>query len=272
MRLRICFLLVVIGVMGSCSSDMETTQLPPNNNYFPLNKGNSWSYNNTITEEIGKPAQTTETLSVVEASQKNETTHYSLASNTPSASGIMTAIFNQGELSKSNGQLIYTGSIDLNLANIGTFLLPLNSLPLYDGYASEGTKLAGISHSIEKEIVVESKTLPLTLNYEIRTENKGFYASYSVGGKSYKNVLQANITIEASISVQLGPLPGVLLEKQDVLKIENFYADKTGLIYSEGLINMVFEDYSEFGIPQVAPIHKLTQQELDVFTPAVIID
>lgn len=267
MRLKFYLLLSLTVLLASCSSDMETTQMPAEANYFPLTNGNVWNYENTLVEETGKPMTNSEKMTL-NATAENDQMVANFTSSNPSSSGVMTKLLDHGKLVKNNKRLIYNGEINFNLNQLEDYQIPITSLILYDVLAPSESLLKKETYSIEKEIVIEGQSLPVTFNYSISTENKGFYKAYVIDGKSYSDVLQANMIIEASMNIKIGPLNGVLLTKQKVLTVENFYARNTGLVYSEATINFVFEDFSEYSIPQIDPIYKLTKQKLTEFVPS----
>lgn len=268
--LPICFLAAL--TLTGCSSDDDSTSGSQNNttDYFPLALNNSWNYNNQRTIEGQSPSQSQETLSIVDSSEENGNTFYNLDSNNDLEGGLATTLFSNGNLSKVDGALIYSGGYALDLPNIGDFgplEIQIDNAMIFDSNAVAGTELFSFSDSIEQDIEVQpGVVLPIAFNYSIATNNVAFLPTYMVGDIEYSDILEANVILTASVTTSLGPISGIpILAEQEVLHITNYYANGIGLISSEVEINYVFEDLSNFGLPSIPSVHVSSTQSIDSY-------
>lgn len=256
-------ILFAVALVG-CSSDdgPNTPPVEPESNYFPLTVGNSWTYDNERTVGDETPEQSKETMTVAGSEEKNGSTFYEMNSATALEGGLTTSILANGELAKINDELIYNGSYSVSIPGFDPVVLPIIGAAVFSSTANAGTELSKISDSVERDIEIQGQIIPVTVAYTLTTTNKGFLDSYTAGGKAYKDVLQADLVVSASVSAKIGPLVVDLLTKQNVVTITNYYANETGLIMSNAVIDYEFEDLSAFGVPAIPNVHIESTQEI----------
>lgn len=254
-----------VGLLTACSSDETGTTLPVGNTYLPLTTGNSWTYVNSQNNENEKASQEKETITVSSTTIENGTTYYDLTTNASATAGLITSIFSKGKLAKINEKLVYSGNYKINIPELNPIEIPMESVTVYSNYEPAGTELTRFSNAVEQEVEIKGETIPVSINYTIRTMNANFYPTYKVGEKEFKDVLQANFLMTISINAQIGPVQMVLLGEQKVVSIKNYYANEVGLIFSDVNIQYEFDDLSNFGVPKIPDVHFKSSQSIDKY-------
>lgn len=255
-------------ILVGCSSDDENT--PPvgnDTNYFPLTKDNSWTYNNESQSQGLPPTQSTETLRVMDSTGRNGTTHYDLESDQPTEGGAVTTLLAQGELSKTETELIYNGNFAINIGQMGIedLVFPIENAVVFSTTANAGTELFSFSGEITQQIMIEGQSVPVTIKYTVSTTNLGVLESHTVGGEKFQDVLSSNLVVSASASVPFGPIDLQVLTPQEVFSATNYYANNVGMIDSDVTIAYEFEDLSEYGFQNVPPVNIQSTQEIESY-------
>ncbi|HET8809581.1 MAG TPA: hypothetical protein VFM65_04875 [Flavobacteriaceae bacterium] len=266
---KIAPIFLITALLVGCSSDDTNDSLPvEEHNYFPLTTGNSWSYNNNRQAE-GQPATTgSETMTVADSTETNGTVYYDLNSDNSSNIGFATSTFSKGELSKVNGKLVYSGELELVFIGTGAepLTIPINNAVVFNGSAAAGTELYNFSDSMEQEITVQGQTIPITINYTLSTHNVEVLETYTVGGVEFEDVLAADMLLTASAEASLGPVSATFMDEQEIASAVNYYAEGVGMIYSDVSFDAEFEDLTQFGFPEIPPIHIVSSQEITTWT------
>lgn len=264
--LSICLAIAFVG----CSSDDETTTLPEgsNSNYFPLTTGNSWSYANERETQGQPPITDEETMTVVGTTETNGNVYYDLNTDDATGIGFATSVFSNGELSKSNGELIYSGELELIFVGEGgePLTIPISNAVVFNSSAPSGTEVYSFSGSSEQEITVQGQTIPVTINYTLSTHNVEFLETYTIGENEFKNVLAADLMLTASADATFGPLQVTFMSEQEIASAMNYYAQGVGMIYSDVSFDAEFEDLTDFGFPEIPPIHIKSSQKITTWT------
>lgn len=263
MKLRILSIALVMISLFSCSSDDTSMNDTNNSDYFPLTTGNEWNYSNSSQTQGEQEVTNDEKLTIT---SENDNAYAFNSSADPLERGIITGILANGNLSKQNGQLVYNGEyvVDLSLYNLDNLTIPLTDLVVYDINASAGENLSNISNTIDQTFNIQGQTFPLVIEYSLNTQQNEILESYSVSGTSYENVLKSSVSLTLEVNADIiVSIP--LLEEQEVLTSSNYYAENIGLIYSENQANYNFEDFSQFGVPNMDPISIDSSQSIDSY-------
>jgi hypothetical protein len=227
--------------------------------YFPLAVANNWDY-----DIVTGTDTSSESLSVASVTG-NE---YTLTANPTTPVGFMTRILSSGALQAVSGKLIGNGTIDFGLQGLNNFTVTITNGTLYDQNASAGTELYSTTGSTAQTV----QNFDLDINYEVTTIQQAAVAQMTVEGMSYTEVIHSQLIINASITTDLS-IAGFtqqvpLLQSQDVVVIDNYWAKDIGLIKSENQLDYMLEDFSSLGValpvPQSAQI--LTVQSLTGYT------
>ncbi|HLU80971.1 MAG TPA: hypothetical protein VK010_02760 [Flavobacteriaceae bacterium] len=271
MNSKILSAIFVAALLVSCSSDDSDNPPAPNTNYFPLSTGNYWTYQNQREVEGETPTQNTETLSVEDVEEVNGEKQYDMESDQPTNGGVATTIFANGRLSKNQGKLKYNGKLDFYVGQSGidTISFPVNNAIVFDSNAGINAQLFSFSDSFQQEIPVDNLTIPVTINYTVRTKNLGIINSRTVNGVEYENVLSSEVVMELSVVAEIvtpfGQIDVDIMTPQEVMIATNYFAEGVGMVESDVSIHYEFEDLTEYGFPNVPPVDIQSTQEIDSY-------
>lgn len=261
--------LVGLFILVSCSSDDDGVgPANPNEtatNYFPMQVGNQWTYQNKLDLEGEAPQEGTEKLTVDDSFTSNGSTSYTFTSNvSPAQQGVASMLFTNGQLTKVEGRLIYNGQFEYNISAIDASIsIPLHNLIMYDQNIDSGQNLTSITDTVTKNINLSGTDVPVNFYYTFESYEDSFYESLSANNQEYDDVISSQFIVNLSASADI--LPGLsidILLDQQVLQSTNYFAKGVGLIKSKNDINLEFEDLSEFGFPSLPPIHGDSSQIL----------
>ncbi|WP_055437105.1 hypothetical protein [Lacinutrix algicola] len=229
--------IVAFTFLFSCSSDDVTgsetqQQLMFSGNFFPLTIADSWSYDVINTDNTTNEVTTSEDVLVVESESSTGFTLSANANQGGIANGTMSGILTTGELTRTNTTLATNLNISLPLDGFD-FDIELENALLYNTQASNGDQL-----SLNTGIFTQDfEGYPITINYALKSKQLGNLTSLEVEGTTYNTVTSANISLELSVSTTVTAFGFTqtvsILDAQDVLSIDSFYAENVGLIKAE---------------------------------------
>lgn len=162
------------------------------------------------------------------------------ANNDGVANGSMNLLLTNGSISKTPTTLVYDGSIEVpqNLLNLGfTQDLTIEAMTLLNLNASNSEEMFVQESNFSEIIEITETVVPVDVSSRVSTKKIDFYNNKIINGTDYADVFEAefilNIEIIGSFSVagftQLVPI----LEGQDIMKINYFYANTIGLVHAE---------------------------------------
>ncbi len=258
-------ILVAIAVVSltACTSDSDDggSGSGSNNNFsfLPLTVNNSWDYDVATGTTV-----LNDNLTVSSVSGAN----YTLTSNPVVPAGLMTGVLSSGELTAQNGQLVGNGTIGFDFQGVADFSIDIVNGVLYDQNASNGSQLYTTSGTFTETV----QGFDLDINYIVSTVQLANEASITVPAGTYMNVLHSQLIINVNISteISIGPITQTidLLDPQNVIVVDNYWAQDVGLIKSDNQLDYMLEDFSAIGVnlpvPQSASV--LTTQDLTAFT------
>lgn len=251
------------GPLTFTTSAMESSQ-----NYFPLAEGNSWDYTNKRDDGGATPPETQETLTAGAATENNGMMYYPMTNNDPEYPGFVTDVFSGGTFHQDGGQMIYDGSIVIDVEELymEPVVITMDNAVIFNATAAAGTELFTYSGSETQEVNI-GVSLPVTINYTAKTTNVEFLDSYTTpNGEVYEDVLRADMIVVASASSEYNGTPIPLMIEQNAITTTNYYANGVGMIYSEVIRHLEFEDLSAFGLPNIPDVHNESSQELSGHT------
>lgn len=231
------FVLAILLV--SCSEDDDTGNSEDVTNYFPLEVGNSWDYNNTFIATGQEDFFGSETLSVANTLQQYGNQVFEMETSNPENSGLSTLILSQGILFKNNSRLIYTGEFSLGIPDFNDIAFDLENVPIYDTQVSPGTQLFEESTSLQEQL----QGLPITLNFNIITNMGNNLNTLEVNGVTYTDVISSEWIINLEVLAGSSIFSTPILENQEVSRVINYFAKDIGLIKSESTSTLVFEEF-----------------------------
>ncbi len=258
MSFKSIFYLLLAGVfvLSSCSSDDGDTSNNNNNpvteeetlNYFPLAVGNNWDFENTLTSPNQEDIVSNENLSITNTVDVNGMTGYELESDNVSGSGPTTLALTQGTLFKENSSLKYTGVFGLGLENFPEVNFNVENTSIFDTDLPNETEMFSESGTIEQEF----EGIPISIDYTLSTIMGDDFENFTVNGVSYDNVISSQLIVNLKITANITnpfPISFTILQSQDAITVNNYFANGIGLIQSETNTNLVFE---EIPIPDVS--------------------
>ena len=257
-----------IGYVDNNDDDNDTPTSP--NNFFPLTNDNDWTYNVTTDDNTNPATNTTDIITVDETTVINTNDYYGMSSSAGS-SGTMTQLFDQNYFRSEAGVFYTDGNFTLPLSNFGgsDIVIDLNEAKLIDDSQASGTILESQSGTTAQNI----GGFDLDIEYTFKTIQKETTNNHTVETVVYDNIIKSDIilSLKVTTTVNIGvPIVVTLLDTQDVLTINNYYADGIGLIDSNAIFTYQLEDLSALPvtipIPETATI--TTIQKITAFTVA----
>ncbi|WP_124981462.1 chorismate synthase [Nonlabens xiamenensis] len=248
---------LILSLSIGCESDdgnAPTTDF----SYMPLQLQNNWRYDvttgsNTENDDLEVTAQTGQS--------------YELSSTPDPANTLMSTILTSGSLRETEGKLIGSGSVDFSIEGFEGLSFTIDNGVLFDQNARAGIELFSIAEMTTQTV----QGYDLDINYTVRSVQQADVSMMTVNGVSYTDVIHSQVIINASISTEVsvgGFTTNVnLLNPQDIITIDNYWARDTGLIKSDNQLDYELEDFSAFGlalpVPQSGDV--LTVQSLTAF-------
>ncbi len=281
-NIQILFLALITSLFfASCSSDDDggngNNSEPETGNFFPSTVGNLWTYNvESINQEDSDLDYSITDFITVETETGNSFTLIANNNISP-AGGTMNAILTSGTLTRGESTLSFSGDLQLSeeFSNFSLSSISLQNVELYDLNASNNEVLSEFSNTLNEDFDLNGSAIPLTINYTLTTNKLSTSNSVTVDGESYSNVIKTelSLTLEVIASLDIlgtGATDYDLLPTQDVLVIENYFAENVGLIKSEAVQSYtlnedlvgILESFNiDFGLPTVSNVENT--QELD---------
>ena len=261
---RLSLLVLVVSIVA-CGSDDDNGNTN-NANYFPLDEGAAWTYDNTA--ELG---DSRDSLYYVNDQQLNGNTYANLDAEQP-ANAFMTTILSENLLRTSGSALIVNGDLGtVVLEGFPEINVPLDDVRLFDGDASVGDELAIVTDEFTQDFM----GFPFVVTFSVRSVQGETLPSYTAGGTPYDNVIASQIIVNAQVVANID-LAGTTIEvpilvSQDVITATNYYAEDVGLIFSDVELNYQLEDLSGVGIefPFPTEANQTSTQTLDTFVAVI---
>ena len=230
-------LLLFCLLLWNCSEDDTSSEDTPNEtftgNFFPLTTNNEWRYEVNNTDNDTNTTETNEDVLTVESESSNG---FTLTANDGTvAYGTMSNILTTGELTRTETTLATNGSLSLPIDGLD-FSIDFNNALLYDTQASLNTELSSQTDSFTQDL----QGFPITITYELTSTQLENLNNLSVLNTNYDTVTSANITLRLSVSttVTVGGFSQTLslIDMQDVMSVDAFYAKNVGLISADAQI------------------------------------
>ena len=231
-------LICLIFSLVSCSSSDDSVDVftPLTGNYFPSSSGDFWNYN-VVNTDVNNPAgnfTATDLLTVSTTSGNSFTLEVN--NNTSPANGTLNALLVNGTLNRTEDKLTFNGNLQLP-AEFEIFFdqtVALSNVVLYDLNANNNQELSSNSETLTQDLIIDGQTFPVTINYEFVTTKLGNSNSEIVNGTNYQNVTKTRLTLNLDVLTEIvvlgSSVPYSIIESQEVLSIDAYYAENVGLI------------------------------------------
>ena len=238
---KLTFTLLALLIISCSSSDDNNNEIiiPESFDYFPLNVGSSWTYDNQDSEQ----ENTRDSVFISEIEVINDINYYQFSA-LPPVSGFMTTILSQSILRTNNNALLLNGELGTPpVEGFPEISIPLVNLIMYDLDENNNSLLSEFSG----EIIQVIENIPIKIGYTITTVQGEIFED-GFGDYTNSNVLSSKININLSIVAEYEILGTVLdlpiLQSQDVIRTTNYFANGIGMIYSDTQVEYELEDLS----------------------------
>lgn len=249
-------LLAIAIFTAGCSSDDDSTAMS-SVDYFPLQEGNTWTYENTFSDSNQAQSIDIEKLTVSGQTQENNQRVYQLESTGNAIPLTLTSMLAAGNVHKSNGKLLYNGSLSLDLnsiadlpAEIDPISIDISDAVLYDTGASADETLYSVSDAVSQTVTIGGNEVPLSLNYSFKSVQGDFLMNSSVDGTSYDDIVTSNLYLEVEGTIDLF-VSVPIIDNQELMHTKNYFAADTGLIKSRNELSLNINAIEELQTPAI---------------------
>lgn len=247
----------------SCSSDDDSSGTTAVN-YYPLTSGNSWNY-----EVEGETVQT-DVLTVGDDVTINGKTYKKMLTET-TPTGMYCTFLNNNGLRKNDNKVLLSGAITFDLGLSAPFEFQLDDFVILKENASSNETLATKTGTIDQDF----DGIPVTIDYTLKTVGVESLPTFTTTrGEVYTDVKKVKFTIAlkvvAVITIPGSPIPlsVTILNTQDVVTANQYYAKEIGMVYAENVISYnlaINPDDFDLPIPQSA-----TQTQKEFLTTYIV--
>lgn len=239
MKLTQSILLLFLSLfLFNCSDDSDDSeinnQIPISGEFLPLSIDNLWDYDVENTDN--NTNETTNSQDVLKVESENASGFSLSVNDNGVANGTMSGILTTGDLSLTETTLVSNGTIGLPIDGFD-FNIVLENALLYNTEAPNGQTLYTQSGTFAQDF----QGYPITINYSLFSTQLENLENMEVLGVNYDTVTSANISLELSVSTEVsvfGLTQSIsLLDTQNVLSVDAFYAKDIGLITANANID-----------------------------------
>lgn len=232
MKLTQSILLLFLSLfLFNCSDDSDDSeinnQIQFSGEFLPLYVDNQWNYD--VENTNNNTNETTNSQDVLKVESENASGFSLSVNDNGVANGTMSGILTTGDLSLTETTLVSNGTIGLPIDGFD-FNIVLENALLYNTEAPNGEILYTQSGTFTQDF----QGYPITINYSLFSTQLENLENMEVLGVNYDTVTSANISLELSLSTEVSVFGLTqtisLLDTQNVLSIDAFYAKDIGLI------------------------------------------
>ena len=245
------------GSIADEDSDSNQTEV----DFFPTE--GYWIYEVNSNSEVAQDMNFTAKDSVY-VDQINEN-YFSLAANNGDfANGSMNMILTNADLYDTPSSLTLDGSLSLP-ENLSTFGISedfsLEDLIIFDLDADNGQIMFSQDGVFSNSFEIQNNEVPIEVDYEIETTKINFHDNVTLNATEYNNVFQGKLAISLSVSGTFSVLGFsqtiTILETQDIISVNYYYAESIGLVRAESFQGFSFS-------PQLISLLDLLGNTLDI--------
>ena len=231
MKFKILIAFTFITILASCSTESSTAA--SETNYLPLAIGDYWTYDVTTNAQTLK-----DSLYISNDTTINAKTYKKFKTkNLPM--GFFSNSLNNNGLRKDGSSLLLTGALALDFGVGVPINLNVTDFVVFSETAADNQQLGNITGTINQTV----QTYPLVIDYTLKSIAIETLPTYTSNGHVYtdvkrvKTILNAKIT--TTVTVQGFPIPitATILDPQDVVVSNQYYAKNIGMVYTNTAIN-----------------------------------
>lgn len=206
-------------------------------NYYPSNVSDFWNYDVDNTSSTNPELNFANEIDSISIASNNGNTFTLSANNGLPAFGTMNAIMVNSSLSRTDDMLNISGTLDFPITGFEDFAIDFNNVTLYDLNAADGQVLSQESGNISNPYAGGT----LTVVYALTTTNQGNMESNIVNGEVFTNIKRSNLNLKVFVTLSVEGLstPLTILSLQEILNVDNYFAENIGLIKAES--NIMYE-------------------------------
>ncbi len=230
----------------SCSSDDSNNDNNNGNatNFLPLSAGKYWVYDVTGTLQDGRDSLYVANDTIIGVnSYKNLKTKFQ-------ANGFFSGALSNNSARVAGDELLVSGEVSIPLSEEFPVSIAISDFTIFKEGASANTVFDNVSGTIQQEY----EGIPLSLDYTLTTRAKDDRATYTINNQTYTDVKVVETVLNLKISATLTgiPIPLTLMDSQDVLVSNQYYADGIGVVHvvTDFQYNLNAAFSSQLPIPQ----------------------
>lgn len=227
----------------SCNDEAYDSNTDNSNNttsdFSPSGSNDYWIYD-VVSGSTDVPEMNFTAADSIFISSVDENSFTLDANNNGVANGSMNILFTNGTISKTPTTLVFDGHIDVpqNLLDLGfTQDLSIENMTLLNLEASNNEEMFVQESNFSETIDIMGTDVPVEISSRISTKKINFYANETINDTNYNDVFEAefalNISVNGTFSVAGFTQTLPILEAQDVMKINYFFANNIGLVRAE---------------------------------------
>ena len=232
MKFKLLIAVALLTILASCTTDTSIST-EPETNYLPLAIGDYWTYNVTTN------AQTLRDSLYISNDTTINSKIYKKFKTKNLPVGFFSNSLNNNGLRKEGSSLLLTGSLALDFGVGVAINLNVNDFVIFNEMATNNQQLGSVTGTINQTV----QNYPLVIDYTLKSiamETLPTYTSTSNGHiytdvKRVKTILNAKITTTVSLSGF--PVTLTILDPQDVVVSNQYYAKNIGMVYTNTAID-----------------------------------
>jgi hypothetical protein len=261
MKSKLFILFVIAFAIISCTSESNSGT---SGNFLPLTTGNSWRYAVSGNTTNGNSV-TEDSLYIAGDTIINATTYKKFKARNV-ALGLFSSSLNQNAVREIGSTVVVTGGSTLGLQDIFPLNIDLVNFVLLNSDASSNSALSSVSGTINQTY----EGIPITITYTLKSVSDGVSPSFNLpNGTVYNDIVKTKLIVNLSVS-STQTIPGTnipvvipILNAQDVLVSNQYYAKNIGMIYNKTNINLMLNSAfaTQFNLPA-----NTTQEQIEYLT------
>lgn len=212
--------------------------------YMPLTVNNYWKYDvHTVTDPSGTN-QISDNVDMLTATSDvtlnniayKKMTGVNETAGTATPAGFFSGALNNNNVRIDGSKLRVTGTISSGATLPTPIEITITDFVFFKEGAASGDTLDSTSGTLSQTVNMSGVDVPLTVEYTLTSKGDGTLSSYAVNGNTFQNISKTKMILELKVTGTLTiggfPVTMPLLEKQEVLVSNQYYAKNVGMIYS----------------------------------------
>jgi hypothetical protein len=232
MKFKLLIVITFLTILASCTTD-TTISIEPETNYLPLAIGDYWTYNVTTNTQTQR-----DSLYIFKDTTINAKIYKKFKTkNLPI--GFFSNSLNKNGLRKNGSSLLLTGTLALDFGVGIPINLNVTDFVIFNETATNNQQLSSVTGTINQTV----QNYPLVIDYTLKSIAIETLPTYTSHGHVYsdvkrvKTILNAKITTTVSVPGFPIPVTATILDPQDVVISNQYYAKNIGMVYTNTAIN-----------------------------------